>query len=51
MKYDFSVVEFLSSPIQAVSGDYDTRKYCRMSVASFGSANIIEVEDNFIYFR
>ena len=50
MKYDFSDVEFLSSPVAAVDNEYDTSAFYAMSKVSLGAANNFDADDDVLFF-
>ena len=50
LKYDFSDVVFLSSPVTAKDDQYDTSYFCGLCKASMGSASCVEVGDETMYF-
>ena len=50
LKFDSSNVEFVSSGVEAIFGEYDTKQFINLCRASFGVKTSVEVGDETIYF-
>ena len=50
IKFDSSNVEFVSSGVESVAGEYSTKQFINLCRASFGVKMSVEVEDETIYF-
>ena len=50
MKFDSSVIEFVSSGVAAEAGEYDTKQFINLCRASFGVKTSVELGDETIYF-
>ena len=49
MKFDSSDIEFVSSGVEAVDGEYDTKQFINLCRSSFGVKTSVEFGDETIY--